>query len=229
MRSGRLWRTQGRPAATWRGPGATPSSSCCCQTAPSLPRNRCAGTSCCRLRSLSTCRRTGCSQRCGGRARLAWPAASSPPLTPARAVPWHPAPARTCMHTQNEWRSLGVQQSRGWEHYAIHRPEPHIMLFRCGAPALAAATAAAGRLRSARSRQPAAAAWLAECPMPCCLLPPQACQGLRPAGGDGEPAGPAAGGRLSGGGGAAHTQRPRSSQRRCVSTAVAQQPLRGQQ
>ncbi|ONK73607.1 uncharacterized protein A4U43_C04F33390 [Asparagus officinalis] len=24
----------------------------------------------------------------------------------------------------------GVQQSRGWVHYAIHRPEPHIMLFR---------------------------------------------------------------------------------------------------
>mmetsp|Transcript_19171 Transcript_19171/g.34692 ORF Transcript_19171/g.34692 Transcript_19171/m.34692 type:complete len:94 (+) Transcript_19171:84-365(+) len=32
--------------------------------------------------------------------------------------------------TENEWRSLGVQQSRGWVHYAIHRPEPHIMLFR---------------------------------------------------------------------------------------------------
>ncbi|KAK9827829.1 hypothetical protein WJX74_004383 [Apatococcus lobatus] len=29
-----------------------------------------------------------------------------------------------------EWRTLGVQQSRGWMHYAIHRPEPHIMLFR---------------------------------------------------------------------------------------------------
>ena len=33
---------------------------------------------------------------------------------------------------QTEWRALGVQQSRGWVHYAIHRPEPHIMLFRCG-------------------------------------------------------------------------------------------------
>jgi len=31
---------------------------------------------------------------------------------------------------ENEWRALGVQQSRGWVHYAIHRPEPHIMLFR---------------------------------------------------------------------------------------------------
>ncbi|CAM6010597.1 unnamed protein product [Sphagnum balticum] len=29
-----------------------------------------------------------------------------------------------------EWRGIGVQQSRGWVHYAIHRPEPHIMLFR---------------------------------------------------------------------------------------------------
>eukprot|EP00760_Papus_ankaliazontas_P006255 PhM_4_TR12964/c0_g1_i2/m.9157/K02219/CKS1; cyclin-dependent kinase regulatory subunit CKS1 len=29
-----------------------------------------------------------------------------------------------------EWRQLGVQQSLGWEHYMIHRPEPHILLFR---------------------------------------------------------------------------------------------------
>jgi cyclin-dependent kinase regulatory subunit CKS1 len=29
-----------------------------------------------------------------------------------------------------EWRNLGIQQSRGWEHYACHRPEPHILLFR---------------------------------------------------------------------------------------------------
>lgn len=31
---------------------------------------------------------------------------------------------------ENEWRSLGVQQSRGWAHYEIHKPEPHILLFR---------------------------------------------------------------------------------------------------
>eukprot|EP01018_Ginkgo_biloba_P034537 Gb_39695 [translate_table: standard] len=30
----------------------------------------------------------------------------------------------------SEWRGIGVQQSRGWVHYAVHRPEPHIMLFR---------------------------------------------------------------------------------------------------
>ena len=32
--------------------------------------------------------------------------------------------------SETEWRGIGVQQSRGWYHYAIHRPEPHILLFR---------------------------------------------------------------------------------------------------
>jgi cyclin-dependent kinase regulatory subunit CKS1 len=32
--------------------------------------------------------------------------------------------------TDAEWRALGVQQSLGWQHYAIYRPEPHILLFR---------------------------------------------------------------------------------------------------
>ena len=32
--------------------------------------------------------------------------------------------------SEPEWRALGVQQSRGWIHYEIHRPEPHILLFR---------------------------------------------------------------------------------------------------
>lgn len=32
--------------------------------------------------------------------------------------------------SEQEWRGIGVQQSRGWVHYAIHRPEPHILLFR---------------------------------------------------------------------------------------------------
>eukprot|EP00300_Choanocystis_sp_HF-7_P004701 c13659_g1_i2.p1 GENE.c13659_g1_i2~~c13659_g1_i2.p1 ORF type:complete len:100 (+),score=9.37 c13659_g1_i2:45-302(+) len=31
---------------------------------------------------------------------------------------------------ESEWRGVGVQQSRGWVHYAIHKPEPHILLFR---------------------------------------------------------------------------------------------------
>ena len=32
--------------------------------------------------------------------------------------------------SDTEWRGIGVQQSRGWQHYAIHRPAPHILLFR---------------------------------------------------------------------------------------------------
>lgn len=32
--------------------------------------------------------------------------------------------------SETEWRALGVQQSRGWVHYEIHRPEAHILLFR---------------------------------------------------------------------------------------------------
>ena len=31
---------------------------------------------------------------------------------------------------EDEWRKMGVQQSRGWEHYGTHKPEPHILLFR---------------------------------------------------------------------------------------------------
>eukprot|EP00003_Mantamonas_plastica_P024825 TRINITY_DN4707_c0_g1_i2.p2 TRINITY_DN4707_c0_g1~~TRINITY_DN4707_c0_g1_i2.p2 ORF type:complete len:105 (+),score=32.67 TRINITY_DN4707_c0_g1_i2:226-540(+) len=37
---------------------------------------------------------------------------------------------RNKLLSETEWRSLGVQQSRGWIHYAIHNPEPHILLFR---------------------------------------------------------------------------------------------------
>ncbi|KIY96180.1 Cyclin-dependent kinases regulatory subunit 1 [Monoraphidium neglectum] len=52
--------------------------------------------------------------------------------------PWHVVlPPEIANHLpknrlleENEWRALGVQQSRGWVHYAVHRPEPHIMLFR---------------------------------------------------------------------------------------------------
>lgn len=39
-----------------------------------------------------------------------------------------PRPARIL--SEAEWRALGVQQSRGWKHYEIHKPEPHILLFR---------------------------------------------------------------------------------------------------
>ena len=31
---------------------------------------------------------------------------------------------------EEEWRHMGVQQSRGWVHYEVHKPEPFILLFR---------------------------------------------------------------------------------------------------
>lgn len=39
-----------------------------------------------------------------------------------------PKPPRLLLEC--EWRGMGVQQSRGWVHYEIHAPEPHILLFR---------------------------------------------------------------------------------------------------
>ncbi|TIB89222.1 hypothetical protein E3Q19_03101, partial [Wallemia mellicola] len=32
--------------------------------------------------------------------------------------------------SENEWRGMGITQSLGWEMYATHAPEPHILLFR---------------------------------------------------------------------------------------------------
>ncbi len=31
---------------------------------------------------------------------------------------------------EEEWRELGIQQSRGWVHYCIYKKEPHVLLFR---------------------------------------------------------------------------------------------------
>jgi len=38
--------------------------------------------------------------------------------------------SKTVLLSEEQWRGLGVQQSRGWVHYECHRPEPHILLFR---------------------------------------------------------------------------------------------------
>eukprot|EP01083_Nonionella_stella_P075085 203909_1 len=37
---------------------------------------------------------------------------------------------RNRLMEEQEWRAIGVTQSRGWMHYMIHHPEPHILLFR---------------------------------------------------------------------------------------------------
>ncbi|KAH8204951.1 hypothetical protein TruAng_000834 [Truncatella angustata] len=31
---------------------------------------------------------------------------------------------------EDEWRAIGITQSLGWEHYEVHEPEPHILLFK---------------------------------------------------------------------------------------------------
>ena len=58
-----------------------------------------------------------------------------PFLTPTRHVILPRETAKQLPHplrllSEVEWRSIGVQQSRGWVHYEVHRPEPHILLFR---------------------------------------------------------------------------------------------------
>jgi cyclin-dependent kinase regulatory subunit CKS1 len=32
--------------------------------------------------------------------------------------------------SEEDWRGLGLAMSKGWKHYTIHKPEPHILLFR---------------------------------------------------------------------------------------------------
>jgi len=32
--------------------------------------------------------------------------------------------------SEAEWRGIGITQSPGWEHYEVHAPEPHVLLFR---------------------------------------------------------------------------------------------------
>ncbi|KAF5387531.1 hypothetical protein D9757_006604 [Collybiopsis confluens] len=43
---------------------------------------------------------------------------------------WDPKTGALRILADKEWRALGIQQSMGWEHYEIHVPEPHVLLFR---------------------------------------------------------------------------------------------------
>ncbi|TPX36377.1 hypothetical protein SmJEL517_g01455 [Synchytrium microbalum] len=49
------------------------------------------------------------------------------PLQLFRAIP---EVMKDRLLTEQEWRSLGITQSLGWEHYEIHKPEPHIFMFK---------------------------------------------------------------------------------------------------
>lgn len=37
---------------------------------------------------------------------------------------------RNTLLSEDEWRALGVQQSKGWVHYDYHKPNPNVLLFR---------------------------------------------------------------------------------------------------
>lgn len=45
-----------------------------------------------------------------------------------------PAAMKDRLLSEDEWRSIGIQQSPGWVHYELHKPEPHIFLFRRDLP-----------------------------------------------------------------------------------------------
>lgn len=37
---------------------------------------------------------------------------------------------RNKLLSEEEWRAIGIQQSKGWVHYCIYNKEPHVLLFR---------------------------------------------------------------------------------------------------
>jgi len=47
--------------------------------------------------------------------------------------------------SEAEWRGIGITQSLGWEHYEVHAPEPHVLLFRRAKAFTAPAAARAGK------------------------------------------------------------------------------------
>lgn len=40
------------------------------------------------------------------------------------------SPGVSKLLTEEEWRNIGIQQSEGWEHFMVHRPEKNVLLFR---------------------------------------------------------------------------------------------------
>lgn len=43
---------------------------------------------------------------------------------------FNPASGTLKLLHESEWRDIGITQSLGWQHYEIHQPEPHILLFK---------------------------------------------------------------------------------------------------
>ncbi|KAI8078497.1 regulatory subunit of cyclin-dependent kinase [Thamnidium elegans] len=48
-------------------------------------------------------------------------------VLPKKLIRWLP---HRGILTEEEWTSLGITQSTGWEHFMVYAPEPHILLFR---------------------------------------------------------------------------------------------------
>ncbi|KAF8163443.1 cyclin-dependent kinase regulatory subunit [Crassisporium funariophilum] len=54
--------------------------------------------------------------------------------------------------TETEWRGIGITQSLGWEHYEVHAPEPHVLLFRRAKDFVAPTQHTAARFKDTRRK-----------------------------------------------------------------------------
>jgi len=55
------------------------------------------------------------------------------PKTMLKVIPkdyFDPSTGTLKLLWEEEWRGIGITQSLGWEHYEVHEPEPHILLFK---------------------------------------------------------------------------------------------------
>lgn len=55
---------------------------------------------------------------------------------------------------EEEWRAMGITQSLGWEHYEVHEPEPHILLFKYVCPSHRRQLRSGGMDANPRPRRP---------------------------------------------------------------------------
>ncbi|KAJ3035033.1 hypothetical protein HDV00_004359 [Rhizophlyctis rosea] len=51
-------------------------------------------------------------------------------ILPKQMLEYIPSKLKGRLLKDEEWRSIGILQSPGWEHYMLHAPEPHVYMFR---------------------------------------------------------------------------------------------------
>eukprot|EP00850_Spirogloea_muscicola_P023858 SM000396S15202 [mRNA] locus=s396:9417:15838:- [translate_table: standard] len=113
------WRTRERHVDTWRVAPSAAAAAAAGDGRPTMTRpTSAAGGGCSVASPVGLQAAGGCALPASVRRHVILP----PDI--ARQLP------KGKLLSEPKWRALGVQQSRGWEHYAIHRPEPHILLFR---------------------------------------------------------------------------------------------------